>query len=113
VRPGSGFVEVEVSNPEGEGWVKVKALLDGRSTYARLPGDLLLRLGVRPGFRRRFVTAGEGITRYDVAVVLIRLNGRVLPTLVVFGEEGSAPVLGAYTLMEFGMVSDPAMRGRR
>ncbi len=46
-----------------------------------------------------------------MAVAMARWNGQVLPTLVVFGDAGSQPLLGAYTLEGFGLA--PAPLGRR
>ncbi len=37
-------------------------------------------------------------------------RGQTLPTLVVFGDEGSIPLLGAYTLEGFGLAADPINR---
>jgi len=42
---------------------------------------------------------------------MARWDGQALPTLVVFGDEGSQPPLGAYTLEGFGLAADPVTRG--
>src|SRR2546430_10985911 len=37
----------------------------------------------------------------------IRLGARAQPTIVVFGEQGSEPILGVVTLEEFRLAVDP------
>ena len=63
-----------------------------------------------PQFRREFVTADGRIIERDMAVTMARWDGQALPSLVVFGDDGSIPLLGAYTLEGFGLAPDPANR---
>ena len=37
-----------------------------------------------------------------------RLNGATVTTIVIFGEDGAAPLLGAYTLEGLGLAVDPS-----
>ena len=46
-----------------------------------------------------------------MAETKVRLNGQERTTLVVFGEEDTDALLGAYTLEGFGLAPDPV--GRR
>lgn len=46
-----------------------------------------------------------------MAETRVRLDGQTRITLVIFGEEGTDPLLGAYTLEGFGLAPDPV--GRR
>ncbi len=45
-----------------------------------------------------------------MAETRVRLNGQTRTTLVVFGEEATLPLLGAYTLEGFGLAADPVNR---
>jgi predicted aspartyl protease len=45
-----------------------------------------------------------------MAEAMARLDGQAGTTLVVFGEEGSQPLLGAYTLEGCGLAPDPVNR---
>jgi len=45
-----------------------------------------------------------------MAVTMTRWDGQSLPSLVVFGDENSLPLLGAYTLDGFGIAPDPVNR---
>jgi predicted aspartyl protease len=48
--------------------------------------------------------------RYPVAWVRVRLDERTQPTLVVCGDSGTEPLLGAFTLEGFGLGVDPVNR---
>ena len=86
------------------------ALVDTGASYTWIPRNLLARLEVEPEFRRESVTADERVIVRDMAVTMARWDGQSLPTLVVFGDEGSMPMLGAYTLEGFGLAADPVNR---
>ena len=57
--------------------------------------------------RRPFLLADECEVEYEVGHVQVRLDGRTGFTVVIFGEEGAASLLGAVTLEEFGLSADP------
>ena len=101
---------IDIGDPAGQRWDQVDALVDTGSSYTWLPADLLARLGVSPQFRREFMTADARVIERDMAVTTARWDGQTLPTLVVFGDEGSMPLLGAYTLEGFGLAADPINR---
>jgi hypothetical protein len=48
--------------------------------------------------------------RYPVAWVRVRLDERTQPTLVVCGDSGTEPLLGAFTLEGFGLGVDRVNR---
>jgi len=52
---------------------------------------------------------GEEIER-DRAEAVMRLNGRVLHTICVLGEEKDQTLLGAYTLEGFALSVDPVRK---
>ena len=47
---------------------------------------------------------------YPIAWVQVRIDGRVQPTIAVFGEPGSEPLLGVFTLEGFRLAADPVNR---
>ena len=84
--------------------------MDTGASYTWVPAQTLRILGIVPGFRFPFVLAdGRRFERY-VAETRVRLNGQERTTLVVFGDEGTQPLLGAYTLEGFGLAPDPLNR---
>ncbi len=100
----------EIGDPQGRRWEVVEAVVDTGASYTWAPREVLTRLSVRPQFRREFATADGRVIEREMAVTMARWNGQVLPTLVVFGDEGSQPLLGAYTLEGFGLAPDPVNR---
>lgn len=101
---------IDIGDPLGQRWQAVEALVDTGASYTWVPAGMLAKLGVRPQFRREFVTADNRVIERDMAVTMARWDGQALPTLVVFGEDGSPPLLGAYTLEGFGLAPDPDNR---
>ena len=85
----------------------VDALVDSGATYTLLPAPLLRRLGVQPIDRQRFVVADGRQIERDLGEAVVRINGRTRNTVVVFGDDGAEPLLGAVTLEEFGLGIDP------
>ena len=107
---GTFRVNVEIGDARGERFEPLEVLVDTGATYMWIPRSVLDRLGVTPAFRFPFILAdGRQIDR-DMAETRIRLNGQSRTTLVVFGDEGTLPLLGAYTLEGFGLAADPVNR---
>lgn len=104
---GTFTVALDIGDPEGDFWETVDALVDTGSTYTWVPRNLLERLHVRPQLQREFETAGGRVVQRDLAVAMVRWNGETLPTLVVFGSDSDAVLLGAYTLEGFSLAPDP------
>ena len=100
-------VAIEIGDPGGERWETVEALVDTGASHTWVAADILERLGVRPQFRREFLTADQRVIEREMSVAMARWNDQALPTLVVFGDEGSAALLGVVTLEEFSLGIDP------
>lgn len=98
---------IAIGSPDGTRFEVVEALVDTGSSYTWVERSVLERLGVRPRFRRQFETADGRIIEREMAETVARLNGETLSTLVVFGDEGTTPLLGAHTLEGFGLAPDP------
>ena len=81
--------------------------MDTGSTYTWIPTQVLQRLDVRPQFQREFETAGGRVVQRDMAITMVRWDGEMMPTLVVFSGDGDAALLGAYTLEGFALAADP------
>lgn len=107
---GTFAVEIEVAALDRREYRTVEAMVDTGATYVCLPSSLLRRIGVVPHERRSFVLADGSRIEQDVGRAWVRLDGREEVTLVVFGTEGSAPLLGAVALETFGLAVDPMAR---
>lgn len=107
VRVGVFYIPIEVADPQGTRFEPLTALVDTGASYLVVPAPILESLAVRRLEKRPF-TLGDGRSiDYDVGVALLRMDGRALPTLCVFGDVESQPVLGAVAMETFGLAPDP------
>lgn len=90
--------------------VELKLLVDTGATWTWIPEPVLRGIGLTPTFTRRVKLAGGRIVQRNATIALITIGQETLPTLCLFGDEGSEPLLGAVTLEEFGLGVDPVGR---
>lgn len=107
---GTFRVAIQIGDPKGGHFETVEALVDTGASYTWVPRDVLERLGVLPEGRWEFEVAGSRVIERDVAETRVRYDGETRTTIVVFGDEGSLPLLGAYTLEGFRLAPDPVNR---
>lgn len=104
---GTFEVAIEIGGPAGQRWETLRALVDRGSTYTWVPSSMLRRLGVSRQASWDFETADGRLVERDVAQSWVRYNGSAHITFLVFGDEDSEPLLGAYTLEGFRLGVDP------
>ena len=97
---------VEIGPRDGSRFQMVIAQVDTSSTYTRMPAAVLTMLGVAPEWTQTLERASGEREEHQLAEVRIRLNGQERTAPCVFGEPGSEPVLGAHTLLSFGLAVD-------
>jgi clan AA aspartic protease len=107
---GSFRVGVDIGAMGGGPFRRIQALVDTGATYTWVPRDLLDALGIVPQQQRRFVLADGREVLYDVTWARARIGDQTEPTMVVFGDPGSEPLLGVFTLEGFGLAADPVNR---
>ncbi len=107
---GSFRYRIEIADKHGRLFEPIDALVDTRATYTWIPRPVLEKLGISPAFKREFLLADGRAVEREVAQVLAKIDGQVLYTLCIFGDEGSEPLLGVVTLEEFGLGVDPVNR---
>lgn len=83
------------------------AVVDTGAFYTWVPSSVLAHLGIVPHDRRSFLLADGRTLERDVGYAVVRIDGREVITLVVFGDEGTEPLLGAYTLEGLALAADP------
>lgn len=103
-------VSIQLAKAAGERFASMEALVDTGASYTWIPRDVLEELGVRPDEERVFVLADGREVRYPMALVRVRCDDRIQPTLIVCGDPGTEPLLGAFTLEGFGLGVDPVNR---
>lgn len=99
--------EMTIRDLAEERHVTVNALVDTGATYVTVPATQLRGLGIEPTDRRTFVLADGRTAECDVGFAMVSLDGRHAPTLVVFGDEASEPLIGAVILETLGLAVDP------
>jgi clan AA aspartic protease len=108
---GTFRVVIQIGDPAGERWETVEALVDTGATYTMVPASLLERLGVTIHASDTFEMADGRRVEHDIGQSWIRVGGRSVVTLLVFGNAEAAPLLGAYSLEGLRLAPDPI--GRR
>jgi clan AA aspartic protease len=107
---GTFFVTVRVGDPEGQQFEQVESLVDTGATYTSVPASLLRRLGVEATDSLDFIQADGARYKRDIGQTWIEVEGKRVITIVIFGEEDSPPLLGAYTLEGVRLAPDPVNR---
>ena len=107
---GTFNVEIEVGDLSFNHFETVEVLVDTGATYTMLPTTLLRSLGVTPVSVRNFVIANGQRIQRNIGQAAVQIGDEVLFDLVVFTDDGSPPVLGAFTLEAFSLAVDPVNR---
>jgi clan AA aspartic protease len=107
---GTFTVTIEIGDPGASIFESIEALVDTGATNTAVPAALLRRLGVAPQRKSGYRIADGSRLELDVGRTWVRVDGQQEFTQVVFGPEGSRPVLGAVTLEEMGLSVDPVAR---
>jgi len=94
-----------IIGPEGE--ATIEALVDTAATYSWIPEDILRNLGVQPITSKAFSLADGRVMQYQIGPITARIDGEEMPTLCIFGDAGTEPLLGAMTLEAFLLAADP------
>ncbi len=111
---GLTFVKVRVGNPaNGHRAVDVDCLVDSGAVYSLVPGATLRKLGIKPHSTREFVLADGRVITRRLATATFEYDDRRGDSMVIVGEPGDDPLLGATTLEGFGLVLDPFRRELR
>ena len=111
---GLTVLEIEVGNPANpEVTEKFEFLIDSGAIYSVVPTPILERLGIKPLAEQEFRLAnGVKIVRKK-GIALFKYGERIGGADVIFGEEGDATLLGAFTLEALGLALDPLRRELR
>ena len=101
---------VILENMDGERSLEIEAMVDTGASYTIVPARQLKELGVSPIDKVVLVMADGRTIECDIGEALATVNGRRIPTLVVFGDDNARALLGAYTLEGLRLAVDPAQR---
>ncbi len=98
---------MRIAGTTGGRFVDLEATVDTGAFYTALPAPLLRELGIAPLFRRRLQLADGRLIDADIGEARATVSGETVTTLVIFGEDRSPPLLGAYTLEGLALAVDP------
>lgn len=111
---GLTHVMVRVGNPaNGRRVADVRCLVDSGAVYSLVPGRVLRQLGIKPHSTREFILANGEVVHRRLATATFEYEGRRGDSMVIVGEPGDDPLLGATTIEGFGLVLDPFRRELR
>ena len=88
--------------------VKVNALVDTGSFWSWAPASILHKLGVKPMETVEGELANGTVVTKKVGQIEVEVQGKRRITQIIFGDEGTEPLLGALTLEELGFEVSPA-----
>ena len=99
---------VGVWSADGERVETVDALVDTGASYSMFPRNMLERLGIVRLWKRGFEQADGSVIERDTGRAMLRINDDEDVQRVIFGDDGSEPLIGAGTLQGFLLVVDTA-----
>lgn len=104
-------VKATVGNPADPGRsCEVEFLVDSGATYSLVAAEILQSLGIEPHSAREFILGNGEVVRRRIGTAVFEYRAARGDSLVIFGEPGDAPLLGATTLEGFGFILDPFRR---
>ena len=104
---GTFSITIEIGDPQGQRFESIDALVDTGATLTTVPATILRRLGVAPSRRSTFILANDQRVEMDMGETRVRVEGMATTTWVLFGDEGTTPLLGAMTLEGLLLGVDP------
>lgn len=82
-------------------------LVDTGAHDAMAPASELRRVGIEPVGKRSYELASGELHEFEYGLAELRFMGQITSTDIIFGPEGSAPILGVIPLESAGFVVDP------
>jgi clan AA aspartic protease len=104
---GTFHVTIEIGDPVGQRFESVDALVDTGATYSVIPAAMLRSLAIESIERGSFELADGTLREFELGETRVRVHGTEVNTVVVFGDENTEPLLGAYTLERLRLAVDP------
>ena len=98
---------IRLDSIDGKQSLEIEAMVDTRVSYTIVPANVPRDLGVLPIDKINLVLADGRSVQYDMGEPRATINGRSIPTLVVFGNDDARALLGVYTLEGLRLAVDP------
>lgn len=101
---------IRLESMDGARSLELDAMVDTGASYTIVPASALRELGVAPMDTIGLVLADGRSVEYEIGEARATIDGRSIPTLVVFGDDDARALLGAYTLEGLRLAVDPTHR---
>ena len=82
-------------------------LVDTGAVDAMAPASELRRVGIVPVGTRTYELASGELQEFDYGLAELRFLGELTSTDIIFGPDGSEPILGVMALESAGYIVDP------
>jgi predicted aspartyl protease len=82
-------------------------LVDTGATDAMAPASELRRVGIQPVGTRIYELATGELQEYEYGLAQLDFMGEITSTDIIFGPDGTTPILGVIALESAGFIVDP------
>jgi predicted aspartyl protease len=113
-RPTGGFnkglthVVVRLFNSDSANTYEADFLVDTGIMDTMAPASALKKLGIQPDGKDLYELASGELVEYEYGSAILELMGEQhIPIRIIFGPDGSAPILGMVALGTAGYIADP------
>ena len=105
---GLTYVTVALKRPGStNGGYESVFLVDTGASDTMAPASELARVGIEPAGRLTYELADETLQEYPFGIAQIEFMGEITAGRVIFGPEGTEPILGVIALQSVGIIVDP------
>jgi len=82
-------------------------LVDTGCMYTMAPASALRKIGIQPTGKELYELASRERVEFEYGSAKVEFMGEVVPIRIIFGPDGSAPILGVVALETAGYIVDP------
>lgn len=104
---GLTHVAVRLFNSASPDTYEADFLVDTGATDTMAPASDLKKIGIQPLGKDVYELANGELVEYEYGNAELRFMNEIVPIRIVFGPDGSAPILGVIALEAAGFIVDP------
>jgi len=104
---GLTHVAVRLFNSASPDTYEADFLVDTGATDTMAPASDLRKIGIQPLGKDVYELANGELVEYEYGNAELRFMNEIVPIRIVFGPDGSEPILGVIALEAAGFIVDP------
>ena len=104
---GLTHVVVRLFNSDSDSTYEEDFLVDTGCWNTMAPAPALRKLGIQPDGKDLYELASGELVEYEYGSAKVEFMGEVVPVCIIFGPDGSAPILGVVALETAGYIVEP------